>query len=414
MDSTNALQRSRITTPASLLYRWLLGRLKHLPLSRLELVRPNGHVDRLGVVKKDVPVARIELLRYQGILKALRGGMMGWAEAYMGKDWDTPDLFAVTDWAMANEQPLDSAFLGMSLIQWIDRLNHCLHQNTRRGSRKNIQAHYDLGNTFYQHWLDSSMTYSSGLYLHESDSLEQAQCNKYQRILTLLRVGEHHQVLEVGCGWGGFAEQLASHTNVQSYTGITLSSKQLDYAKVRLPAQEKRYHFLLQDYRDLSDHFDRIVSIEMIEAVGEEHWHDYFNQLNRCLKKQGRAVVQAITIADHRFEQYRKGTDFIQKYIFPGGFLPSDQTFRQAAKNAGLQVTHTESFGPDYAHTLHHWYERFNQHWSEIAPLGFNDGFRRMWNYYLAYCHAGFQVDSINVRLYVLEHEQPSTELSER
>ncbi|WP_330925797.1 cyclopropane-fatty-acyl-phospholipid synthase family protein [Candidatus Sororendozoicomonas aggregata] len=414
MDSTNALQQRRINTPASLLYRWLIRRLKCLPLSRLELVQPDGQVRCLGVVKSDTPVARIKLLRYQGILKALRGGMMGWSEAYVAKDWDTPDLFAVTDWAMANEEPLESAFLGIPVVQWINRLTHCLRNNTRRGSRKNIQAHYDLGNTFYQHWLDKSMTYSSGLYLHDNDSLEQAQRNKYQRIITLLGVDERHQVLEIGCGWGGFARQLALQTHAQRYTGITLSQKQLDYARTRLPEQKGEYHFLLQDYRDLGGSFDRIVSIEMIEAVGEKHWPDYFTQLNQRLKKDGYAVVQAITIADERFEQYRKGTDFIQKYIFPGGFLPSDQSFRQAAKNAGLHVIHAESFGVDYARTLRHWHKRFNRHWPEIASLGFDDGFRRMWNYYFAYCHAGFQIDSINVRLYVLKHQQPSAELSGR
>ena len=413
MDSTNALQQPGTNIAAGLLYRWLLRRLRRLPLSRLELVRPDGHVHRLGTLTRDIPVARIELLGYTGIFKAIKGGMMGWAEAYITNDWDTPDLFAVTNWAMANQQPLGEAFSGTFLVKRLERLNHYLRKNTRRGSRKNIQAHYDLGNAFYQQWLDSSMTYSSGLYLQASDSLEQAQRNKYQRILELLDVKAQQQILEIGCGWGGFAEQLASTTHVHSYTGITLSDEQLNYARARLPEERAQYRFILQDYRDLHKPVDRIVSIEMIEAVGEEHWAEYFSQLHQCLKKEGRVVVQAITIADERFEQYRQGTDFIQKYIFPGGFLPSDKAFRQAAANARLAVTHSERFGSDYARTLHHWHKQFNRHWPEIAALGFDERFRRMWNYYFAYCQAGFQVDSINVRLYVLEHEQSSIEMSE-
>ena len=405
MDSANNISARHLSSKPGYMYRWLINRLKKLPLTTIELVRPDGVSEKLGESADNVPVARIRINSHKGILKAINGGMLGWAEAYIAGDWDTPDLFAVTDWAMANERVLESAFSGTSLMRAINRLIHLLRPNSRRGSKKNIEAHYDLGNDFYQVWLDKSMTYSSALYKKPDESLERAQSHKYLRIKELLEVADHQDLLEIGCGWGGFAETVFAEHHLNSYKGITLSHEQLRYARKRMNETTDRYQFSLQDYRDISEQYDRIVSIEMIEAVGEECWPAYFSCLTNSLRPGGLAVIQAITIADERFDHYRSNTDFIQKYIFPGGFLPSDQAVRTQADQAGLSLVHTEPFGLDYARTLRSWHHKFNQGWPLIARQGFDERFRRMWNFYFAYCQAGFNAGSIDVRLYLLKKD---------
>ncbi len=403
MDSANDhLVVNSGTGKKSLLYQWLFNRLKKLPISTLELVRPDGVSDRLGKPVQGVPVARVRVYREKAILRAVHGGMLGWAEAYMAEEWDTPDLLAVTDWAIANEEVLERSFSESFASSVFNRLLHLLRANTRKGSKRNIAAHYDLGNSFYQRWLDQTMTYSSGLYQSPSDSLAQAQTQKYQRIIELLEVEDQHKVLEIGCGWGGFSEALLKRNSVD-YTGITLSEQQLVYAQERMQAKEEACQIQLKDYRDVSGQYDRIASIEMIEAVGAENWPVYFNCIADHLKPGGIAVIQAITIADDRLEGYLSRADFIQKYIFPGGALPSDQIIQQEIQNAGLQLKHSEAFGQDYATTLAVWRQQFNRAWPSIAELGFDERFRRMWNYYLTYCQTGFKKDSINVRFYAIK-----------
>jgi cyclopropane-fatty-acyl-phospholipid synthase len=290
------------------------------------------------------------------------------------------------------------------VFRWVNRLRHLMRGNTRRGSRRNIEAHYDLGNAFYRAWLDPGMQYSSALWDEATPDLEAAQARKLAHIGELLRLEGGESVLEIGCGWGGLAASLAANRGA-SVTAITLSPSQLAVSRERAAAQglEAQLDFRLQDYRDVAGRFDRIVSIEMIEAVGEAWWPAYFGTLARCLKPGGRAVVQAITIADETFADYRRNPDFIQKHVFPGGFLPSKSALAAQVKAAGLRLTRSECFGLSYAKTLAEWRKRFDARWSEIAAQGFDERFRRLWDYYLSYCEAGFSEGIIDVGLYTIE-----------
>jgi len=298
-----------------------------------------------------------------------------------------------------------------------NRVRHLLNRNTRSGARRNIHAHYDLGNAFYRLWLDASMTYSSALFddSHSQTAvtdagrdwpeLERAQQRKYDRMLAVTRCRNDANVLEIGCGWGGFAQTAAQHgMNVK---GLTLSSEQLAFAQQRLADAGLSSHadLVLQDYRDEHEQFDAIVSIEMFEAVGESYWPSYFETIKRCLKPGGRAIVQTITIADELFERYRSGSDFIQQYIFPGGMLPSPQVFERHAAKAGLIVSDQHAFGLDYARTLACWRERFVALSGEVDALGFDERFKRTWLFYLAYCEAAFLRRNTDVIQFTLEHE---------
>ena len=280
------------------------------------------------------------------------------------------------------------------------RIRHWLNRNSRSGSKRNIMAHYDLGNDFYRLWLDQGMSYSSAIYpTAETTDLEHAQRAKYRRILRRLQAEPGQRVLEIGCGWGGFAE-MAVQQGLQ-VTGLTLSPLQLEWAQKRAPGADLR----LQDYRDTSGQFDHIVSIEMFEAVGERWWPAYFDTVAKALKPGGRALIQSITIRDDLFDDYRKGTDFIQQYIFPGGMLPSRSAFRDAAARQGLAVNAEYTFGADYARTLLEWRHAFERNWPQIAALGFDEKFRRLWRMYFCYCEAGFLAGNVSVVQFELCHK---------
>ena len=331
--------------------------------------------------------------------RVLARGDIGLAEAYLDGQWDTPDLTGLLGLFAANRDALRRAVYGSWRQLLGARLRHWLNRNSRDGSRRNIMAHYDLGNDFYRLWLDPSMSYSSALYRPADDgSLPAAQDAKYRRILNRLAAGPGPRVLEIGCGWGGFAE-LAVAEGLQ-LTGLTLSPAQLEWARRRVPQADLR----LQDYRDLDERFDHVVSIEMFEAVGERWWPTYFSGVARALRPGGRAVVQSITIRDDLFSSYRRGTDFIQQYIFPGGMLPSRSAFRSAAARQGLAVVDEYAFGPDYARTLAEWRQSFETNWPRIAELGFDETFRRLWRFYLCYCEAGFLAGNIDVVQFELRH----------
>ncbi|WP_374341508.1 class I SAM-dependent methyltransferase [Azonexus sp.] len=331
--------------------------------------------------------------------RVLARGDIGLAEAYLDGQWDTPDLTGLLGLFAANRDALRRAVYGSWRQLLGARVRHWLNRNSRDGSRRNIMAHYDLGNDFYRLWLDPSMSYSSALYRPADDgSLPAAQDAKYRRILNRLAAGPGQRVLEIGCGWGGFAE-LAVAEGLQ-LTGLTLSPAQLEWARRRVPQADLR----LQDYRDLDERFDHVVSIEMFEAVGERWWPTYFSGVARALRPGGRAVVQSITIRDDLFSSYRRGTDFIQQYIFPGGMLPSRSAFRSAAARQGLAVVDEYAFGPDYARTLAEWRQAFETHWPRIAELGFDETFRRLWRFYLCYCEAGFLAGNIDVVQFELRH----------
>ncbi|PKO86266.1 MAG: SAM-dependent methyltransferase [Betaproteobacteria bacterium HGW-Betaproteobacteria-12] len=331
--------------------------------------------------------------------QVLARGDIGLAEAYLDGYWDSPDLTGLLTLLARNRETLKRAVYGSWHGLLAARLRHWLNGNSKAGSKRNIMAHYDLGNDFYKLWLDPGMSYSSALYrTAEAGDLEMAQRAKYRRILRRLRSEPGQSVLEIGCGWGGFAE-LAVAEGLQ-VTGLTLSPAQLEIARRRVPQADLR----LQDYRDTTEQFDHLVSIEMFEAVGERWWPTYFRTVARALKPGGRAVIQSITIRDDLFADYRQGTDFIQQYVFPGGMLPSRAAFRAAAARQGLAVRAEYAFGEDYARTLAEWRLAFEANWPQIAALGFDEHFRRLWRMYLCYCEAGFRAGNIDVVHFELAH----------
>ncbi|GAB2902127.1 cyclopropane-fatty-acyl-phospholipid synthase family protein [Uliginosibacterium flavum] len=343
---------------------------------------------------------------WQVFERIISHGSIGFAEDFMAGAWSTDHLPALLTLLAQNRPALEKAIHGNALRLAMHWVWHRLRPNSKRGSKKNIEAHYDLGNDFYREWLDESMSYSSALYATPEQSFEEAQLEKYRHALRTLdaRPGQH--ILEVGCGWGGFAEIAALEFGCR-VTGLTLSNEQLAWARER--AQKNGFadkaEFVLRDYRDERGRYDHIVSIEMIEAVGESYWPSYFAQLRSLLKPRGRVVVQAITIADELFAHYRKDVDFIQRYIFPGGMLPSPQIFHQQADKARLVVTRAHAFGLDYARTLNEWLQRFNAKLDKVQAQGFDERFVRMWQFYLAYCEAGFRARSTDVYQFVLSHQ---------
>jgi cyclopropane-fatty-acyl-phospholipid synthase len=346
------------------------------------------------------PQADLILHRWRALRRLLWRGDLGFAEAYMDGDWDSPDLVALIELAARNQHMADTHGAGTHLSRMFRRAAHAARANTKRRARRNIQAHYDLGNEFYAAWLDPGMTYSSGLYTEGCTTLEDAQTAKQDRVIALLQAAPGNRVLEIGCGWGGMAERLVHDAGV-SVTGLTLSERQADYARNRLaglPAD-----ILLRDYREERGLYDRIVAIEMLEAVGAAYWRDFFATLKQRLVPGGRAVLQVITIAEERFEMYLSRPDFIQHYIFPGGMLPTVEIMRREIAAAGMQLISLERFGASYAATLAEWHRRFESAWERLRAQGFDEHFRRKWVYYLQYCEAGFHTGAIDVGLYTIE-----------
>ncbi|WP_077035422.1 cyclopropane-fatty-acyl-phospholipid synthase family protein [Pelomonas sp. KK5] len=369
---------------------------------RLDLTLPGGRVVEV-VGRERGPHAALTLHRWRPLLRLALQGDLGLALAYRDGDWDSPDLLALLEFGLANESAWGALPSGQGPARWLARLAHRARANTRRGSRHNIAFHYDLGNEFYAQWLDDSMLYSSALYEGPGDTLEAAQARRLGRIAELLDTPPGAEVLEIGCGWGTLAATLARQHGAR-VTGITLSAEQLAFARERAAAWgvAERVDLRLQDYRDVTGRFERIVSIEMIEAVGEAWWPTYFDTLRERLAPGGVAVLQAITIADAHFESYRQGADFIQRCIFPGGMLPSPGVIRAQAARAGFVIEVEQCFGEGYARTLAEWRRRFLAAWPAIEPLGFDAAFKRLWTYYLCYCEAGFRAGRVDVGLYKL------------
>lgn len=362
----------------------------------LKLILPSGRAIEFGRALQE-PAAEIHLGSYKAVWASVRRASLGLCESYVDGHWDSPDPARVFAFCLANGAMLDRASKFVSLKRFFDRAWHKLRRNSRRGAKRNIEAHYDLGNDFYKLWLDETMTYSCAWFGDGALSLEAAQSAKYQLVLDSLGVTRGHALLEIGCGWGGLAQAAADiGANV---TGITLSEEQLAFAKERLHA---RADLRLQDYRDVEGTFDRIASIEMIEAVGEAYWPRYFRALSDRLNPGGIVAIQAITIDPRLFPLYRRGVDFIQRHIFPGGMLPTTEILRRQAEAAGLVFKPVMCFGQDYARTLASWRERFEAAWPKIAALGFDERFRRKWRIYFAYCEAGFRANTIDVGLYRL------------
>ena len=350
------------------------------------------------------PEASVQFQNLRCLRRLMTKGALGLGESYMAGEWESCDLATLIELGVWNEHDWAEVINGRMIFRVLDRVSQLTRFNSRKGSKRNIAHHYDLGNDFYSAWLDRSMTYSSALYSSREQTLGEAQTAKYARICDYLNIGPQHRVLEVGCGWGGFVEFVARRTGCH-VTGITLSREQLAYGleRIKTAGLQDRVELRLQDYRDVGEQFDRIVSIEMFEAVGERYWPIYFDRLRRCLTPNGQAVLQVITIAEDRFESYRRDTDFIQKYIFPGGLLPSPNQVTAAARFGGLRVSESFFFGESYVRTLSEWTRRFKAGWSPLEELGFDDRFRRMWEFYLAYCEAGFRAGTVDVGHFLLE-----------
>ena len=365
---------------------------------RLDIRVPDGRTFRFAAER---PGRRAALTIHDGAFarRVLLRGDFGFAESYLRGEWDSPDLTQLLLLILENDQVSRTMVPERRWVTWLQRGREILNRNTRAGARRNIRAHYDLGNSFYEAWLDPSMTYSSAIFAPGNDDLAAAQASKYRRLARMTGIGPGDQVLEIGFGWGGFAEFAAREIGCR-ITGLTLSREQHAYATRRIAEAglADRVELKLQDYRDERNSYDRIVSIEMFEAVGEAFWDVFFQQMHDRLRPGGRAGLQVITIRDDQFERYRRGTDFIRRYVFPGGLLPPHGAMSRLGVAHDLPLIHDDGFAPDYARTLAVWRDRFQASWPAVARLGFDERFRRLWTYYLSYCEAGFLNRNIDVR----------------
>jgi len=375
--------------------------LSGLRRGSLELTLPGGG-SRVFHGRSDGVQARIQLNNFGVLWKSVRRGTVGFADSYIDGDFETPNLADVFRFFLDNKPDLEDAGRGWFKVRRHDKKFHRRRRNSVRGAKRNITDHYDLGNDFYAQWLDETMTYSSAYFTAPEQPLAEAQRAKYDKVLAALGESADGRLLEIGCGWGGFAE--AAGQRGAQVDGITISQSQLDYARARMDQAGLSNICRIEerDYRHTSGQYDGVVSIEMIEAVGEEHWPRYFQVIYDRLRRGGHAVLQCITISEDFFETYRRQVDFIQRYIFPGGMLPCGSIIGREARRAGLELDGVETFGPSYARTLWTWRDNFHARWPSIRELGFDERFRRLWDYYLTYCAVGFERGTIDVGLYKL------------
>ncbi|MEQ8895516.1 MAG: cyclopropane-fatty-acyl-phospholipid synthase family protein [Roseovarius sp.] len=371
--------------------------VQQINCGRLDFVLPDGRRFRVEG-KTPGPVAELDIHNPDCFARLIREGDLGFCDAYLEGWWSTPDLQALMDFVHEDNWDVYDGFPGMGLVRMYERVRHWLKRNSKAQAKRNISHHYDLGNDFYRLWLDDTMTYSSALFRTGQESLEAAQKQKYASMVDQLGAKPGDHVLEIGCGWGGFAEYAAKERGLK-VTGLTISREQFVFAQDRIAKAglSDQVTFKLQDYRDERGSYDGIASIEMFEAVGEEYWPAYFGTVRDRLNPGGRATLQVITVEDHRFEAYRNTVDFIQKYIFPGGMLPSPSVLRAEVERAGLQVLRSIEFGDSYSQTLRRWHDTFNEKWDEVARMGFDDRFRRMWNFYLTSCAGAFRGGNCDV-----------------
>ncbi len=386
--------------------RRLLALLERIPHGTLKLTGPHGY-ERVFGQDTSGPQAELQIKDWRVCQETLRFGDIGFSESYFQELWSTNDLTTLLNCLLMNRHAVEEALYGAWWGRLAYSIKHFFNRNTKSKSPKNIQAHYDLGNGFYQLWLDSGMNYSSAWFNgNPSQELQEAQLAKTRRALRMVGLGNqpNQRLLEIGCGWGALAE-LASLEFGAHVTGVTLSNEQLAYAQERMNNAGVNADLRLQDYRDIPGRaqFDCVCSIEMMEAVGREYWEEYFATIHRQLKPGGLACIQTIVIADKFYDRYSKGSDFIQEYIFPGGFLPSPSTFRDEAKKAGFFVVDAFEFGQDYAHTLRLWANRFEAVKAKVRTLGFDGRFERIWQFYLSYCEAAFTQGSTNVIQFTLK-----------
>ena len=406
MSSITSPRQLSLSPRAPMAARAAFAVLRRLQVGTLELLLPDGTLAHFGSGRSSEPRAAMRLNNWRVFSAALRSGDIGLAESYIADDWHSPDLVALLALLVANREAIEAMVYGRWWGSLLHRAKHLLNRNSRRGSRKNIHAHYDLGNAFYRLWLDKTMTYSAAWF--EGDHtrpLVDAQWAKVRRALDECGVQPGSRVLEIGCGWGGVAEYAARHRDAH-VTGVTLSQEQLTYAQQRLLSQglQHRADLRLQDYRDVADGpYDAVVSIEMFEAVGRAYWPGFFRTLREQLKPDAKACIQSITIRDDLFERYVKSTDFIQQYIFPGGLLPSVAAFREQAAAAGLLVCNELRFGADYGETLRRWRASFLARETQVRQLNFDTRFMRTWEFYLACCEAAFDSGNTDVVQFTLQ-----------
>ena len=375
----------------------VLNKLKKIKNGNLKLINYDGKVFHFGSLESNLS-ADIKINNPKFYFNIISGGSSALGEAHMNRDFYTSNLTNLIEISAKNIE-LVYSFSGSLKIKKIKNFFKSIFaSNTKSKSLQYISKHYDLGNNFFSKWLDKTLTYSSAVYENENDSLEIAQKNKYQKLIDLLDVKDGNKVLEIGCGWGGFSEYLAKNYNV-SIDCITISKKQFEFTKKRISdaGLNNKVNVLFLDYRDLQDKYDKIVSIEMIEAVGENYLGKYFETIKKSLNKDGSAALQGITIRDDLFDRYKRSEDFIQKYIFPGGFLPSVNLMKTLIKKNKLNLIKVNSYPDDYARTLANWRINFFKAWNNITPLGFDETFKRMWEFYLSYCEAGFKSKNINL-----------------
>ena len=385
--------------------KFVLNKLKNITQGNLKLINYDGKVFHFGDLESKLS-SDIKVNNPHFYFNVVIGGSSALGEAHMKKDFYSTNLTNLIELTARNIKLVHS-FSGSLRIQKIKNFfKNIFASNTRSKSLKYISKHYDLGNSFFSQWLDKSLTYSSAVYQNPNDSLEQAQKNKYQKLIDLLEVKDGDKVLEIGCGWGGFSEYFAKNYNV-TIDCITISKKQFEFTKNRInnAGLNNKVNVMFLDYRDLKEKYDRIASIEMIEAVGEKYLNKYFETIKKSLNENGSAAIQGITIRDELFERYRSSEDFIQKYIFPGGFLPSLSFMKSLTKKNNLGLLKVNSYSDDYAKTLAIWRENFLKAWSNIAPLGFDETFKRMWEFYLSYCEAGFKAKNIDLIQFSLSNK---------
>ena len=371
--------------------------IKDLNKGRVDIFLPDGRQFRAEGPQPG-HVAEVHIHNEDVFARTIRDGDMGFSEAYLDGWWTTPDLMGVMDFMHDDADHIYDGFPAQKLVRFYERLRFWMQRNSKSQARKNISYHYDLGNEFYGLWLDDTMTYSSAIFETGQESTEAAQTAKYASMVDQMGAKEGDHVLEIGCGWGGFAEYAAKERGIK-VTGLTISQEQHDYAVARMAKAglSDMVEIKMQDYRDEKGVYDGIASIEMFEAVGEQYWPTYFETVRERLKPGKNATLQIITVKDERWEGYRRGVDFIQKYIFPGGMLPSPTVLRQEVEKAGLNVSGSIEFGPSYGLTLRRWHETFNEKWDQVAALGFDDRFRRMWDFYLTSCAATFDSRNCDV-----------------
>lgn len=368
-----------------------------LQCGQIDFVLPDGRRFR-AEGKNPGPMAELDIHNVDLFARLIREGDLGFCDAYLDGWWSTPDLQAFMDFIHADNEDIYDGFPGMGLVRRFEQLRFWLQRNSKQQARKNISYHYDLGNDFYGLWLDDTMSYSSAIFRDPQQSMESAQIEKYKSMVDEMGVQAGDHVLEIGCGWGGFAEYAAAERGLQ-VTCLTISEEQFNYAvdRIEKAGLSDKVTFKLQDYRDEKGLYDGIASIEMFEAVGEKYWPVYFETVRERLKPGKTATFQIITVAHRRWKVYKRGVDFIQKYIFPGGMLPSPVVLREQIEKAGLAVEKSVEFGKSYDITLRRWHETFNDKWDQIAALGFDDRFRRMWNFYLTSCAATFDSGNCDV-----------------